>query len=166
VSRHVAAPLPFTLLAELVADVSDLVHRSSPALTTIGCARLHNLWAWDDPSLGLDLLQIHTYPDLRHPKVDVDIFGMPASALGVKKPVVIGEFPANAPDQHPAHVRPPETTLEQYLEFAVQGGYAGAWPWSFSGTDAYRRIPVEPLHRFASRYPSLVNPRARAVSLR
>jgi len=42
----------------------------------------------------------------------------------------------------------------------VTAGYAGAWPWSFSGTDAYGRLPVEPLRRFAERHPELVNPRA------
>jgi len=42
----------------------------------------------------------------------------------------------------------------------VTGGYAGAWPWSFSGTDHYGGLPVEPLRRFAEKYPALVNPRA------
>jgi hypothetical protein len=164
-SSHVAMPLSFAVLGELVADVSELVHTSGPSLTTIGCARLHNLWAWDDPSLGLDLLQLHTYPDLRRPRIDADVFGMPAEALGVQRPVVLGEFPGNGPEQHPRHVQPPATTLEHYLEFAVHGGYAGAWPWSFSGTDAYGHIPVEPLHQFAARYPWLVNPRAVPASL-
>ena len=52
--------------------------------------------------------------------------------------------------------------LTALLAFALAGGYAGAWPWSFSGTDAYGRLPVEPLQRFAQRYPELVNPRRRA----
>jgi hypothetical protein len=165
-SSHVAAPLPFAVLAELVADVSGLVHESSGVLTTIGCARLHNLWAWDDPALGLDFLQLHTYPDLRHPKRDADVFGMPASTLGVRGPVVLGEFPGNAPAQHPPGAAPPATTLEHYLEFAVHGGYAGGWPWSFSGTDGYGRLPVHPLHQFAARYPELVNPLATALITR
>ena len=165
-STHVASPLPFAVLADLVADVSDLVHESSTALTTIGCARVHNLWAWDDPSLGLDFLQLHTYPDRRHPDRDVDVFGMTADTLGVRRPVVLGEFPGDAPHQHPRGAMPPPTTLEHYLEFALHGGYAGGWPWSFSGTDAYGRIPAEPLHRFAARYPDLVNPRATALGLR
>jgi hypothetical protein len=162
----VAAPLPFVRLAELVADVSAVVHQHSLALTTISCARLHNLWAWDDPALDLDLLQLHTYPDVRRPKVDQDVFGMPADALGVERPVVLGEFPGNGAEQHPPGVQPPSTTLEEYLEFAVHGGYAGAWPWSFSGTDAYGRVPAEPLHRFAMRYPHLVHPRAASVTAR
>jgi hypothetical protein len=166
VSPHVSRPLPFALLAELVTDVSELVHAASPALTTLGCARLHNLWAWDDPSLGLDLLQLHTYPDRRRPDADADVFGMPADTLGVHRPILLGEFPGNGPEQHPDGVQPPSTTLEQYLEFALHGGYAGGWPWSFSGTDAYGRVPAEPLRRFASRYPSLVNPRAASAPVR
>lgn len=165
-SPHVSTPIPFELLGDLVAHVSDLVHRSSTALTTIGCARLHNLWAWDDPTLGLDLLQLHSYPDLRRPYLDTDVFGTPAGALEVHHPVVLGEFPASGPDQHPAGVQPPSRTLEDYLEFAVRGGYAGAWPWSFSGTDAYGRVPAEPLRAFAHRYPALVNPRATAILAR
>ena len=102
-----------------------------------------------------------TAPSVRSPVViDTDVFGTPASALGVQRPVVLGEFPGNGPTQHPAHVHPPETTLDDYLEFTVHGGYAGGWPWSFSGTDAYGRLPAEPLLRFAERYPWLVNPRA------
>jgi hypothetical protein len=74
--------------------------------------------------------------------------------------VILGEFPGNGPEQHPAGGSPPPTTLEQYLEFAVTAGYAGAWPWSFSGTDAYGRLPEAPLLAFAQRYPELVNPSA------
>jgi hypothetical protein len=160
-SAYVARPLKFESLAESVARLSELVHRHSSAMTTIGCARWHNLWAWDDPALGLDLLQLHSYPDLRHPQRDVDIFGRPAASLGLSKPIILGEFPGNGPEQHPPAAAPPQRTLEEYLEFAVAGGYAGAWPWSFSGTDEYGRLPEEPLKRFAERHPELVNPRAR-----
>jgi hypothetical protein len=160
-SPHVARPLPFAVLAELIRRLSDVVHRYSKAMTTIGGARLHNLWAWDDDGLGLDVLQVHSYPDIRHTNRDIDVFGMPASVLGVRRRVILGEFPANAPASHPNGASPPETTLEEYLEFAVSGGYVGAWPWSFSGTDEYGGLPVEPLHRFAAAHPELVNPRAR-----
>jgi hypothetical protein len=50
------------------------------------------------------------------------------------------------------------------LEAAVAGGYVGAWPWSFSGTDGYGRLPLGPLHAFAVRHPELVNPRAVRIS--
>jgi hypothetical protein len=164
VSSHVARPLPFEALAELVSRVSDAVHRHSSALVTLGGARLHNLWAWDDDALGLDLLQVHSYPDTRHPKRDADVYGVRATSLGVRRPVILGEFPGNGPEQHPRGAAPPPTTLEEYLEFAVRAGYAGAWPWSFSGTDAYGSLPEAPLRAFAERHPDLVNARASGVT--
>jgi hypothetical protein len=156
-------PLPFTVLAELISRTNDLVHRHTTALTTIGGARVHNLWAWDDPALAVDVVQIHSYPDTKHPERDADVFGRPAVSLGLSKPVVLGEFPGDGARQHPAASSPPERTLEEYLEFAVQAGYAGAWPWSFSGTDEYGTFPEEPLYNFARRHVDLVNPRCRAL---
>ena len=163
VSSRVARPLPFECVAEMVSRFSGAVHRHSRALTTIGCARLHNLWAWNDAGLALDLLQVHSYPDDRHPQRDADVFGRPAGALGVSRPVLLGEFPGDGARQHPPGVSPPGRTLDEYLEFALEGGYAGAWPWSFSGTDAYGSLPEEPLRRFAARHPGLVNPRCVAL---
>jgi hypothetical protein len=160
VSSHVSRPLPFDLLAGMVARLSEIVHEHSSALATIGCARVHNLWAWDDDDLGLDLLQVHSYPDVKHPEREADVFGTPASALGVRRDVILGEFPGNAVERRPLGATPPPTTLDEYLEFAVTAGYAGAWPWSFSGTDAYGPVPREPLRRFASAHPALVHPRA------
>lgn len=160
-SRHVPRPVSFAVFADMVSRLSALVHAESQALVTVGGARLRNLHAWDDPSLGLDLLQIHTYPDTRRFfRAEPDLFGRPASSLGLSRDVILGEFPGNGPEQHPRGARPPDTTLDDYLEFGVSGGYAGAWPWSFSGTDAYGRLPEEPLRRFAAKYPDLVNPRS------
>jgi hypothetical protein len=163
-SPHVARPLPFEVLAELIARVSDAVHQHSSAFATLGGARLHNLWAWDDAALGLDLLQVHSYPDTRFPKREQDVYGVRAASLSARRGVILGEFPGNGPVQHPAGAAPPNTTLEEYLEFAVGSGYAGAWPWSFSGTDAYGRLPEEPLRAFAERHPDLVNSRAMKMS--
>jgi hypothetical protein len=164
VSSRVSRPLPFGVLAELVTRVSELVHAHTHALTTISCARLHNLWAWDDPALDLDFLQLHSYPDLKHPERDADIFGRPVSTLGVHKRVVLGEFPGDGARQHPSGVAHPERTLEEYLEFALAAGYTGAWPWSFSGTDDYGTFPEAPLVDFAKRHEGLVNPRVRLKS--
>jgi hypothetical protein len=159
-SGRVARPLRFENLAALVSRCSALVHHYTGAFTTMAAARLHNLWAWDDDTLGIDLLQVHSYPDVKHPNRNADIFGTSAAALGMAKPVVLGEFAGNGPQQCPPGVAPPSTTLEEYLEFAVAAGYAGAWPWSFSGTDGYGRLPEAPLREFAQRHPELVNPRA------
>jgi hypothetical protein len=73
--------------------------------------------------------------------------------------VILGEFPANGPVQHPDGASPPPISLGEYLEFSISNGYAGAWPWSFSGTDAYGRLPVGPLRDFGRAHPDLVNPR-------
>jgi hypothetical protein len=159
-SSHVARPVPFEIVADLVARLSALVHASSAAITTLGCARTHNLWAWDETALGLDVLQVHSYPDTKHPHRDVDVFGMSAGSFGLSRPLLLGEFPGNGPEQHPPNTSPPATTLDDYLDFAVTTGYAGAWPWSYSGTDAYGRLPRDPLRRFVRQHPELVNARA------
>jgi len=163
-SSRVQRALPFAMLAELVSGLSEMVHAHTTALTTISCARLLNLWAWSDPTLQLDFLQLHSYPDLKHPERDADVFGMPVSSLGVHKPVVLGEFPADGARRHPPGVSPPERTVGEYLEFALTAGYAGAWPWSFSGTDDYGPLPEAPLIEFARRHEGLVNPRCLAKS--
>jgi hypothetical protein len=163
-SPRVARPLKFELLGRMVANVSALVHAYSPALTTIGCARLHNLWAWDDPQLGLDLLQIHSYADTRHPRRDLDPVATAAPALGFSRPVLLGEFPGDPAANHPPKASPVVQDAGDVLEAALRGGYAGAWPWSFSGTDDYGRLPVAPLRAFAVRHPELVNPRAGSTS--
>jgi hypothetical protein len=160
-SPRVHRPLRFEALADLVARTSTLVHRHTDALTTMAAARLHNLWAWDDESLGIDVVQVHTYPNVNQPATDADVFGMHADSLGISTPVVLGEFPGDGPQQHPAGTSPPPTTLGDYLEFALTSGYAGAWAWSFSGTDAYGRLPEAPLKEFARRHPELVNRNAR-----
>jgi hypothetical protein len=161
-SSHVTRPIRFEVLGDQVARLSDLVHRYSSARTTMAAARLRNLWAWDDEAFGLDFLQVHSYPDLLHPQRDEDVYGCAARALGCSRPVLLGEFPGNGPVQHPAWASPPPWTLGDYLEFALSSGYAGAWPWSFSGTDSYGRLPDEPLHKFSRNYPELVNSSARA----
>lgn len=159
-SHRVTAPLRFADLGELVSRFGVLVHEQSDALTMMSAARVHNLWAWDDEGLGLDLVQVHTYPDLMRPGRDVDVFGQAAAGLGLSRPVLLGEFPCDGANQHPTGAFPPARTMAQYLDFALEQGYAGAWPWSFSGTDGYGRLPAEPLLAFARQHPNLVNPRA------
>jgi hypothetical protein len=160
-SREVARPIRFDVLAEQVARLSDLVHSCSRARTTLAAARLRNLWAWDEDALGLDFLQVHSYPDRLRPLGDEDIYGRSAAALGCSRPIVLGEFPGNGPLQHPPWSSPPPWTLGDYLEFGLGGGYGGAWPWSFSGTDGYGRLPEEPLRKFCRDHPELANPGAR-----
>ena len=144
-SPRVARALPFSALAAAITRLSDVVHSWSPALVTLGGARADNLWAWDADALALDVLQLHAYPDALHAG-DVDPFTTPARTLDVSRDVILGEFRSNAP-------------MDECLERAMAGGYAGAWPWSFSGTDKYGRLPADALKRFGIRHPELVNPR-------
>ncbi|PYR63394.1 MAG: hypothetical protein DMF88_25355 [Acidobacteria bacterium] len=144
-SHRVTLALPFAAAAAAVARLSDLVHTYSDAITTLGSARADNLWAWDSDALGLDALQLHAYPDSPQPG-DIDPFITPAEELDLQRAVILGEFRSRAP-------------LDESLEKAIAGGYAGAWPWSFSGTDEYGRLDVAALRRFGARHPELVNPR-------
>jgi hypothetical protein len=144
-SARVTRALPFAALAAAIARLSEVVHAYSPARATLGGARADNLWAWDADALGLDVLQLHAYPDENHAG-DINPFDVPARALDVRHDVLLGEFRSKAP-------------LDDCLERALAGGYAGAWPWSFSGTDRYGRLDVNALTRFGRRHPDLVNPR-------
>ena len=144
-SSRVVRALPFAALAAAISRLSELVHAHSPALVTLGGARADNLWAWDADALGLDVLQLHAYPD-RGYAGDIDPFSTPAGALDVRRDVILGEFRSSAP-------------LDDCVERALANGYAGAWPWSFSGTDTYGRLEVDALQRFGTRHPELVNPR-------
>ena len=160
-SRHVPRPLPFAIAGGAGRALQrrwctrtalrDDHARWRPAAQPVGVG--------GSRALGLDLLQVHSYPDLRHPARDADIFGTPAASHAARRPLLLGEFPGNGPQRHPPRATPPPTTLDDYLEFAVAEGYAGAWPWSFSGTDDYGPLPLEPLARFARAHPELVNPR-------
>lgn len=144
-SPRVSRAVPFAALAVALARFSELVHAYTPAIVTLGGARADNLWAWDAEGLSLDVVELHAYPDSPHPG-DVDPFITPARLLDVRHEVILGEFRSSAP-------------LDDCLEQAIAGGYAGAWPWSFSGTDTYGRLPVDALRRFGQRHPELVNPR-------
>jgi hypothetical protein len=148
-SHRVTLALPFASLAAAVARLSDVVHTYSDAIVTLGSARADNLWAWDSDALGLDVLQMHAYPDSLQPG-DLDPFTTPAQALDLQHAVMLGEFRSSAP-------------LDESLEKAIAGGYAGAWPWSFSGTDKYGPLDVAALRRFGARHPELVNSRFAAA---
>ena len=146
-SPRVRRAVPFVTFAVALARFSELVHAFTPALVTLAAARADNLWAWDDDALGLDVLQLHAYPDSLH-RGDVDPFVTPVSELDINRQLILGEFRSAAP-------------LDESIEQALAGGYAGAWPWSFSGTDSYGRLPLDAIRRFGERHSDLVNPRFR-----
>jgi hypothetical protein len=91
---------------------------------------------WDDPIYGLDVVQVHSYPDVRYQDRDVSVFERHAADFGLSKPLLIGECPSH-PRLHPPHHLSPAYTLDDYLRRARDAGYLGAWPWSFKGVDAF-----------------------------
>ena len=136
--RHASQTAPFAIeqLRAFIRSVVDLIHDRSTIPATVGGALVRHASEWDREEYGLDFIQVHSYPDARRPERDESVIGRRADALGVSKPVLIGEFPANGDRQHPIDHHPPPFYLEDYLALAREGGYLGAWPWSFKGVDA------------------------------
>ena len=165
VSRHVAAPLPFEVVADLVTRLSDVVHRHSAALTTLGCARVRNLWAWEDPALGLDVLQVHTYPDTRHPAARRR--SVRPAAVGARR---VARGAARGVSRRRAAAVAARCVAAADDARAVPGvrARAGATPARGRGASAaptrYGRMPHEPLLAFARRHPELVEPALPCVS--
>jgi hypothetical protein len=95
---------------------------------------------WDHPAYGLDVIQVHSYPDVRYQDRDVSVFAHAAADFALTKPILIGEFPTH-PRVHPAGHLSPSYTLEDYLRHARDAGFLGAWPWSFKGVDAFGSPP-------------------------
>ena len=127
---------PIENLRAFVGAVSNRLHAKSRALVTLGGGRVRNAPEWDDPAYGLDFVQVHSYPDVRYPDRDDVLFGRTAESFGLTRPLLIGECPSD-PRQHPDGHLSPAYTLADYLNLAREGGYLGAWPWSFKGVDAF-----------------------------
>ena len=127
---------PIENLRAFAGAVSNRIHSASRALVTLGGGRVRNAKEWDDPAYGLDFVQVHSYPDVRYPDRDDALFGRTAASFGLTKPLLIGECPSD-PRRHPEGHLSPAYTLGDYLALARDGGYLGAWPWSFKGVDAF-----------------------------
>lgn len=127
---------PIENLRAFVGGCADRIHARSNALVTLGGGRVRSASEWDRPEYGLDFVQVHSYPDVRYPNRDDTVFGRTAESFGLSKPLLIGECPAH-PRQHPSDLLSPTYTLDDYLALARDGGYLGAWPWSFKGVDAF-----------------------------
>ena len=130
---------PIENLRAFVGAAADRIHATSRALVTLGGGRVRNAKEWDDPAYGLDFAQVHSYPDVRYPDRDESLFGRTAASFGLTKPLLIGECPSD-PRRHPEGHLSPAYTLEDYLALARDGGYLGAWPWSFKGVDAFGSV--------------------------
>jgi hypothetical protein len=127
---------PIERLRALVGDCAARIHARSNALVTLGGGRVRSASEWDRPEYGLDFIQAHSYPDVRYPDRDDAVFGRSAASFGLSKPLLIGECPSH-PRRHPPDLLSPAYTLDDYLALARDGGYLGAWPWSFKGVDAF-----------------------------
>ena len=128
-------------LRAFVGDVSSRIHARSPALVTLGGGRVRFAAEWDNAAYGLDFIQVHSYPDVRYPYRDDTVFGRTAASFALSKPLLVGEHPAH-PRQHPLGLLPPAYSPADYQALARDGGYLGAWPWSFKGVDAFGAVPA------------------------
>ena len=135
------AAWPLDRLRTFAGMLSSRIRARSGALITLGGGRVAAVAEWDRAVYDLDFLQVHSYPDVRYPGRDDSLFGRTAASFGLSKPLLIGEFPSH-PRLHPAGHLSPAYTLEDYLRFAREGGYLGAWPWSFKGVDAFGGVEL------------------------
>jgi hypothetical protein len=135
---------PVERLREFAGMMSKRIRRYSTVPITLGGGRVSAAGEWDQPVYDLDFIQIHSYPDVRYPFRDAGVFGRTAADFGLSKPLLIGEFPVN-PRVHPAEHLSPAYSVADYLTLARDGGYMGAWPWSFKGTDAFGPVDLHAL---------------------
>lgn len=136
------AAWPLERLRAFAGAMSQRIRGKSGALLTIGGGRVAAVREWDHPVYDLDFIQVHTYPDVRHPRRDDSLFGRTAADFALTRPLLIGEFPAG-PRAHPDGHLSPAYTIDDYMTLARDGGYLGAWPWSFKGTDAFGAVQLE-----------------------
>lgn len=141
-SPDVEAPIPFDVLAGWVREAAAVLHARDAGLVTLGNARLRFARWWDDPSLDLDFLQAHAYYDPVH---DFDALETSPAALGLTRPLVLGECSAAGDAVDPVRGRP-SLPLPALAAAAAARGYAGAWPWSWRGVDAHGTLAAHAPH--------------------
>jgi hypothetical protein len=132
---------PLERLRTFAGLMSARIRARSSALITLGGGRVASVREWDDPAYALDVLQVHSYPDVRYPHRDETVFGRTAASFGLRKPLLIGECPSHPRGHPPGHLSP-AYSLEDYLNLARTGGYLGAWPWSFKGVDRFGAVDL------------------------
>ena len=138
------AAWPLERLRQFARMMSTRIRSRSSALITLGGGRVGAVTEWDQDDYDLDFIQVHSYPDVRHPLRERSVLETSAAAFGVRRPILIGEFPSN-PRAQPAGHLSPAFSVADYLAAAEAGGYIGAWPWSFKGTDAFGAVDVTAL---------------------
>jgi hypothetical protein len=130
---------PLDRLRAFAGSTAARIHRQSTALVTLGGGQVKFAAEWDREEYGLDFLQVHSYPDVRYQERDESVFARTAADFGLSKPLLIGECPSD-PRAHPDGHLSPAYSLEDYLRAARDGGYLGAWPWSYKGVDAFGAV--------------------------
>ena len=133
---------PLERLRTFAGLMATHIRARSNAPITLGGGQVSAVREWDNPIYDLDFIQVHSYPDVRYPLRDDTVFGRTAADFQLSKPLLIGECPSQV-RVHPADHLSPAYTLADYLELARKGGYLGAWPWSFKGTDAFGAVDLE-----------------------
>jgi hypothetical protein len=141
-----ARSLPFDVLGAWVRDAAGEIRRYRAGAVTIGGARLRFAPWWDDPRLGLDFLQAHTYYDPAH---DLDLLCTPHPALGLSRPVVLGEYSALG-DAEDGSAGRPRLDAVALAEAALSAGYAGAWPWAWRGVDRHGPVGQDVIRAIAA----------------
>lgn len=104
--------------------------------------------AGGDPLGTMDFYQVHYYPD--HMPVSWSPFMYPASYWGLRKPILIGEYPVMG-IQNDAH---PTLTCTETYQKAMAFGYAGVLPWSYTNFQGGNIInAMEGISFLRSNYP-------------
>lgn len=138
--RHRSA-WPVERLRAFAGQMSARLRAGCSQLLTIGGGRVATVREWDNDVYGLDFIQVHSYPDVRLSREE-SVAARPAAHFKLRRPLLIGEFPAH-PRVHPAGHLSPAYSIADYLAIAEAGGYLGAWPWSFKGTDAFGAVDLK-----------------------
>jgi hypothetical protein len=157
--KKVKHPISLSDFKTFVRSVADAVHDRTSSKVTVGGGRVKYLHLWDDDALDLDFLQVHPYNDFMNTRWDTKLYPRQFSELGLKRPLIIGEFSSNA-QQHPvAKSGSASLSDTEYLDFALRNGYAGAWFWSYSGTDRLGSPDLVSLREWAENHAGEMNPR-------
>lgn len=137
--KEVSSPVPLATFMEFVRSTSDLVHVQSDALVTVGGGRIKFMHVWDGDEYGIDFIQVHTYNDFLQERFDEKLFGRSYTQLGLKRPLLIGEYATRAGEMHPGLLEARSAiALKEYLNFAIENDYAGALYWSYKDVDKCR----------------------------
>lgn len=110
-------------MQNFVKEIVEAIHINSDRPATLGSASPRYIQYWRN--VGLDLYQYHYYPRLEgrlYPGVAYSHTG-----LRLDKPLLLGEFPTDAPLTQPA----------DYFDNALSNGCSGALGWSMRATDQY-----------------------------